>query len=221
MHPVTRGYSSSEILARIPPYEQARAAPSPVTRPVVPPSTMPTRLRSLLLAFALVAFASGCGDAVRSVNGEPAVGFASGAAGIDRPTRPVPPAPTLGERAATMALKEVGVPYRWGGASPTGGFDCSGLVYWAYGRLGVELPHSSYALYDLGRYVPRSKMATGDLLFFSGLGHVGIYIGRGRMVHAPYSGRTVEVVTLGRSYYGSRLIGVRRVVLRSRPLVAG
>jgi cell wall-associated NlpC family hydrolase len=55
-------------------------------------------------------------------------------------------------------------------------------------------------------------MKAGDLLFFSGLGHVGIYIGRGRMVHAPHSGSRVEVVTLGHSNYGSRLVGVRRVV---------
>jgi cell wall-associated NlpC family hydrolase len=120
--------------------------------------------------------------------------------------------PTVGERAAAIALKEVGVPYRWGGASPAGGFDCSGLVYWAYGRLGVNLPHSSYALYDQGRRVARSRMKAGDLLFFSGLGHVGIYIGHGRMVHAPHSGSRVQVVSLGRSSYGGRLVGVRRVV---------
>jgi cell wall-associated NlpC family hydrolase len=118
---------------------------------------------------------------------------------------------TLGERAATMALKAVGAPYRWGGSSPTNGFDCSGLVYWAYGRLGVELPHSSYALYGRGRRVARSRLRAGDVLFFSGLGHVGLYVGRGRMVHAPHSGRRVEVVTLGRSHYGERLVGARRV----------
>ena len=60
---------------------------------------------------------------------------------------------TLGERAARIALREVGVPYRWGGTSPSGGFDCSGLVYWAYGRLGIALPHSSYALAGKGRPV--------------------------------------------------------------------
>jgi cell wall-associated NlpC family hydrolase len=121
--------------------------------------------------------------------------------------------PTVGERAAAIALKEVGVPYRWGGASPAG-FDCSGLVYWAYGRLGVELPHSSYALYDRGRQVTRSRVKTGDLLFFSGLGHVGIYIGRGRMVHAPHTGSRVEVVSVGRSSYAGRLVGIRRIVRR-------
>jgi cell wall-associated NlpC family hydrolase len=120
--------------------------------------------------------------------------------------------PTVGERAAAIAVEAVGVPYRWGGASPASGFDCSGLVYWAYGRLGIELPHSSYALYDQGRRVARSRMKAGDLLFFSGLGHVGIYVGRGQMVHAPHSGRLVEVVSLGGSSYGGRLVGVRRVV---------
>ena len=104
------------------------------------------------------------------------------------------------------------MPYRWGGISPAGGFDCSGLVYWAYGRLGIALPHSSYALYDEGRRVARSGMKPGDLLFFSGLGHVGIYIGRGRMVHAPHTGATVQIVKLGRSSYGSQIMGVRRII---------
>ena len=126
------------------------------------------------------------------------------------PARKVPRR-TIGERAAAIALKEVGVPYRWGGASPAGGFDCSGLVYWAYGRLGIALPHSSYALYDQGRLIARSRMKAGDLLFFSGLGHVGIYIGHGRMVHAPHTGTRVQVVSLSRSSYGVRLVGVRRV----------
>jgi cell wall-associated NlpC family hydrolase len=120
--------------------------------------------------------------------------------------------PTVGQRAAAIALKAVGVPYRWGGVSPAGGFDCSGLVYWAYSRLGVALPHSSYALYDQGRPVARSRAKVGDLLFFSGLGHVGIYVGGGRMVHAPHSGSRVQVVRLDRSSYGGRLVGVRRVV---------
>jgi cell wall-associated NlpC family hydrolase len=159
---------------------------------------MPPRFRSRLLAFALAAIAFGCAapDAT---------------ARIDGPPRREPPKPTIGQRAAKVALQAVGVPYRWGGSSPAGGFDCSGLVYWAYGRLGVAVPHSSYALYGLGRSVRRSRLRPGDVLFFSGLGHVGLYVGHGRMVHAPQSGRNVEVVPLGRSHYGSRLVAARRL----------
>src|SRR5262245_10526987 len=128
------------------------------------------------------------------------------------PTSILEPPPTKAERAAKFALGEVGVPYRWGGESPGSGFDCSGLVRWAYLRVGVELPHNSYALYGQGKKVSESRMAPGDILFFEGLGHVGMYIGRDRMVHAPESGRNVEVVRLSGSNYGARLIGARRVV---------
>jgi cell wall-associated NlpC family hydrolase len=182
---------------------------------------MPTRLRSCLLAFPLAAIAIGCAAATPLATDRVAAVFIpSPATLIDRiqadPRRfashRAAPAPTLGERAATIAVKAVGVPYRWGGSSPTSGFDCSGLVYWTYGRLGIELPHSSYALYDVGRRIERSELEPGDVLFFSGLGHVGLYVGEGRMVHAPHSGRRVEVVKLGRSRYGERLIGARRLV---------
>lgn len=117
-----------------------------------------------------------------------------------------------GEQAVRFALGAVGTPYRWAGESPTTGFDCSGLVRWAYGRVGIDVPHSSYALYDIGRRVPVSRMAPGDMLFFDGLSHMGLYAGNGRMVHSPSTGRTVEVVRLDATYYGSRLVGVRRVV---------
>jgi cell wall-associated NlpC family hydrolase len=125
------------------------------------------------------------------------------------PRRP----PTLAERAASFALEAVGVPYRYGGESPTGGFDCSGLVRWAYGRAGVEVPHNSYALYGVGRRVAKSSLAPGDVLFFEGLGHVGLYLGDGEMVHAPYTGKKVEVIQLATTNYGSRLIGARRVAI--------
>jgi cell wall-associated NlpC family hydrolase len=169
---------------------------------------VPTPFRSPLLAFALAAIVFACAAARLP-------GDAAAAVSRTTPTRHAPrhshPIPTVGARAAAIALRAVGVPYRWGGASPAAGFDCSGLVYWAYGRLGIELPHSSYALHELGRPVARSKMKAGDLLFFSGLGHVGIYLGRGRMVHAPHSGSRVQVVRLGQSSYGGRLVGVRRM----------
>lgn len=111
------------------------------------------------------------------------------------------------------ALEVVGTPYRWGGQSPATGFDCSGLVRWAYARVGIDLPHSSYALYDEGRRVRESKLEPGDLLFFEGLGHVGLYLGNGRMVHSPQTGRSVEVVRLASTNYGARLIAARRVTV--------
>src|SRR5262249_36950965 len=85
------------------------------------------------------------------------------------------------------ALGGEGVPYVWGGSSP-GGFDCSGLVMWAYSQVGVSLPHSSYAQYNMGVSVPRDQLEPGDLVFFDGLGHEGLYIGGGMFVHAPHTG---------------------------------
>ena len=177
---------------------------------------MPTRLRSLLLAFALSAFVCCCAASGSLVaQGAPTTGSARPTALVDKakPDRAHRHArPSVGARAAKIALRAVGAPYRWGGASLASGFDCSGLVYWAYSRLGVELPHSSYALFDRGRGVARSRLKPGDVLFFFGLGHVGLYLGHGRMVHAPQSGRHVEVVDLGRSYYGRSLVAARRLI---------
>ena len=95
--------------------------------------------------------------------------------------------------------------------SPDSGFDCSGLVYWTYGRLGIPLPHSSYALAGKGRPVRSSRLRPGDLLFFWGLGHVGLYVGHGRMVHAPHAGERVQVVRLAASGYGRALVAARRL----------
>jgi cell wall-associated NlpC family hydrolase len=170
---------------------------------------MPLRLLSPLLAFAFVAISLALPPATSSS----IVPLSTVPSGYNDPRPPKGPTrkPTLGERAAVNALEAVGVPYRWGGTSPATGFDCSGLVRWAYLRVGVDLPHSSYALYGTGREVPRSRLEAGDVLVFSGLGHVGLYIGEGRMVHAPYSGKNVEIVELGRSHYSGRLVSARRV----------
>ena len=165
---------------------------------------MSTLSRSRLFPFVLAA-------AVAGITASPVAAVDDMRPPYDLPADVRPPAPTRAERAVKVALDAVGTPYRWGGESPATGFDCSGLVRWAYGRVGLDLPHNSYALYGEGRRVSESGMEAGDILFFEGLGHVGLYIGRGRMVHAPQSGRNVEVVRLATTNYGPRLIGARRV----------
>jgi cell wall-associated NlpC family hydrolase len=177
---------------------------------------MPPRLRRLLPALAPATAAAVALALVVVMLGAPSAH--AGEPGTTPPVAnrpdarpPVPRPPTKGERAARIALTAVGVPYRWGGESPASGFDCSGLVRWSYGRVGIDLPHNSYALYSVGRRVPRDDLEAGDVLFFEGLGHVGLYLGEGRMVHAPQTGRDVEVVRLASTNYGSRLIGARRM----------
>ncbi|HET7043886.1 MAG TPA: C40 family peptidase [Gaiellaceae bacterium] len=116
----------------------------------------------------------------------------------------------LGLRAVEIARGLVGVPYRWGGTSPRSGFDCSGLVRFVYGRVGISLPHSSYADFGLGSSVAPGRLRPGDLVFFDGLGHVGIYAGDGMFIHAPHSGTRVSYATL--AAYGSTYDGARRLL---------
>jgi cell wall-associated NlpC family hydrolase len=112
-------------------------------------------------------------------------------------------------QAATIALRYLGVPYQWGGASPITGFDCSGLVMYVYAQLGVELPHYAAAQYGYGVAVPEDQLQPGDLVFFSGLSHVGIYIGDGEIVHAPETGDVVKITPL--AAFGSSYVGARRL----------
>jgi cell wall-associated NlpC family hydrolase len=165
---------------------------------------MPTRSRSRLFTFALLGIAMVAAAA-------PDAGLAESDQGPKLAGMIESDAPTRGERAVKVALAAVGTPYRWGGESPASGFDCSGLVRWAYGRVGVDLPHNSYALYTEGRRVRETSMEPGDILFFEGLGHVGLYLGNGRMVHAPQTGRNVEIVRLGSTNFGARLVAARRI----------
>jgi cell wall-associated NlpC family hydrolase len=104
-----------------------------------------------------------------------------------------------------IAEHYLGTPYVWGGASPSG-FDCSGFTMYVYAQVGVSLPHSSYAQYGMGVAVSQSDLQPGDLVFFYGLGHVGIYIGGGQYIHAPHTGDVVKISTLGAGYVGARRI---------------
>ena len=115
-------------------------------------------------------------------------------------------------RIVRFARTFLGVRYTYGGTSPRSGFDCSGFTRFVYGHFGIALPHYSVAQYDLGRRVPRSRLRPGDLVFFDGLGHVGLYIGGGRFIHAPHTGTRVSIDSLGGSY-GYGYDGAVRIVV--------
>ncbi len=109
-----------------------------------------------------------------------------------------------------IAMQYLGVPYVWGGASPSG-FDCSGLIAYAFAQIGVSLPHSTYALWGMGVPVSRDQLAPGDIVFFSGLGHAGIYVGGGSFIHAPHTGDVVKVSSMT-GWYASSYVGARRII---------
>jgi murein DD-endopeptidase len=118
------------------------------------------------------------------------------------------------DRAATHALKMVGKPYRAGGTSPAAGFDCSGLVQFSYRQAGVKLPRSTEDQLRASSAVARSKLRRGDLVFFDQDGkknsHVGIYLGDGRFVHAPSSGKQVRTDRLDSPYWTRHFTAARR-----------
>ena len=122
----------------------------------------------------------------------------------------VVPTSASGSQVVSIAMSYLGVPYVWGGASP-GGFDCSGLVMYAYAQIGIGLPHSSYAMANMGSDVPYDQLQPGDLVFFDGDGHVGMYIGGGEYVNAPYTGAVVRVESLGSGWAASHYDGARRI----------
>jgi cell wall-associated NlpC family hydrolase len=95
--------------------------------------------------------------------------------------------------------------------SPSTGFDSSGLLVWAYAEAGLTLPHYTPALWPLGRHVSRRQLAVGDLVFFDGLAHVGIYVGNGRFIHAPHTGAVVRVQALSSGWYGKNYAGAVRL----------
>jgi len=145
----------------------------------------------------------------------PISGAAAATGGIPAPSGNVAPSPpgnaSTGVQAVAIAMRYLGIPYVWGGASPSG-FDCSGLTMYVYAQLGVSLPHYAAAQYGMGVAVGRDQLQPGDLVFFRGLGHMGMYIGGGNFIHAPHTGDVVKISSLSDSYYTANWVGARRVV---------
>jgi peptidoglycan DL-endopeptidase CwlO len=118
------------------------------------------------------------------------------------------PAPRYGH-VVGIALQYLGIPYVWGGSSPSTGFDCSGFTSYVFAQVGVSLPHHAASQFSYGTPVSYDQLAAGDLVFFSGLGHVGIYIGSDQFVHAPHTGDVVRISYL--SERAGSFVGARRL----------
>jgi hypothetical protein len=130
--------------------------------------------------------------------------------------QPEPPAfgraePGLRDKVVASGMRFLGTPYRWGGPSAETGFDCSGLTMTAYRLNGLALPRASAEQYATGQRVSRDGLKEADLVFFAtGNGHrpshVGLYIGQGRFIHAPGSGKVVRMDDLSQGYYDQRFL---------------
>jgi cell wall-associated NlpC family hydrolase len=129
--------------------------------------------------------------------------------------RRVATSPTLGRAAARFALRYRGVPYVWAGTGP-GGFDCSGFTRFVYAHFGVDLPHSTYGQWDAGKHVKRARLRPGDLVFF-GMGHVGLWLGHHRFIHAPHTGEVVSITSMATSWYAAGYSGAVRLPRSQRP----
>ena len=164
------------------------------------------RIAMLTVLAALTAATTGCAnsrveaapEAPRTVTVEPRIADAA-----------------LGGAIADVAMGMVGTRYLYGGTDPLKGFDCSGLVYYAYEQAGYRVPRTSQELFRTARKISVSDADPGDLMFFQDqtkLSHVGIYLGDGLFVHAPASGQKVAVGSLDSAYYQQHLVAVGRLL---------
>jgi cell wall-associated NlpC family hydrolase len=149
-------------------------------------------------------------EAARALQQQQLAETAVGASASTPEGATVVPSSNYSSQVVSIAMSYLGVPYVWGGASPSG-FDCSGLVMYAFAQVGIALPHSSYAMANMGAPVPYDQLQPGDLVFFDGDGHVGMYIGGGEYVNAPFTGAVVRVDSLGSGWAASHYSGARRI----------
>lgn len=138
----------------------------------------------------------------------------SGANTPSTPSGSVQTGSVTGDQIAAKAKQYLGVPYQWGGTSPSG-FDCSGFVYYVMNSLGIKISRTMNTMYSQGKAVSKSDLQPGDVVFFqntykAGLSHVGIYVGGGQFIHSPQSGQVVSFANLNSSYYTSRYYGAAR-----------
>ncbi len=116
---------------------------------------------------------------------------------------------TTGSKIADLAKSLVGSPYRYGGETPNG-FDCSGLVFYTHGKMGLRTPRTSLQQYKAAKIVPLNDLRNGDLIFFkltrTRVSHVGIYVGNGRFIHAPQSGKQVKATYLNNAYWKTKIV---------------
>jgi peptidoglycan DL-endopeptidase CwlO len=124
------------------------------------------------------------------------------------PSPTIAPPPARYGGVVGIAMRYLGTPYVWGGASP-GGFDCSGFVMYVFSQVGVSLPHNAAAQYGVGTPVSQDQLQPGDVVFFDGLGHDGIYVGGGSFIHSPHTGDVVKISSLS-GWYASTYVGARR-----------
>ena len=168
------------------------------------------------MAFAVAAVLSlayaAIGGTVPSGSGQAAARPAPGQ------TVPLPPGATASGVVA-VAQQYLGMPYAWGGAHPSTSFDCSGLVQWSYGQVGVRLPRTAQMQFDATARVPTEQLQPGDLVFFQiccqppdTVTHVGIYVGGGQMLHAPTEGQVVRVESIDTPFWRGHFTGAGRPV---------
>jgi cell wall-associated NlpC family hydrolase len=170
---------------------------------------------SLCLGFALVLTLSGCGTSAPVQRGwKPYVASGHDATSDSSAYIPSQLSPDQAKEVTVYALGLVGTPYRYGGNTPEGGFDCSGLIDHVYqARVGVKAPRTVAKLQYWGEPVPDAALRSGDLVLFAQHGaatHAGIYVGDGRFVHAPSTGGTVRLDDLNSRYWASLRTSFRR-----------
>jgi cell wall-associated NlpC family hydrolase len=125
-----------------------------------------------------------------------------------------PAALPANDRVAAIAERQLGVRYRYGGSTPSSGFDCSGLVHYSFSQAGLAVPRTSREQFRAARKIALSDARPGDIVFFQDqekLSHVGIYLGGDRFVHAPSSGKTVSIAHIDTPYYQQHLVAVGRL----------